>query len=352
MTSSKAETTLVNTSFTAQRITGQQRYATEISSRLLDRDGFAEVTPGRWFARSALRTWGWIFTALEARSRGHLLVSLTARAPWLHRRQVLVVHDLFVLTHPEWFSRQYVLTHAVLLRAQLKRAVAVVAVSQPVADEVRPMFSGPIVVAPNAPSDVFGHSSGSDATALASRGLRPDGYLLAVGSMDPRKNLPVLAEAYASLGADERARLPLVVVGGGAAIYRDEVITWPAEVVHAGYVTDDELRSLYAGARAVIFPSLAEGFGLPLVEAAAAGTRALAVSDIPVFRWVCGEGATYFDPTSAPDVASALRRVAENPIPITLDLARFDWETSARTVADLCRSLTGADIVTEGIPSA
>jgi glycosyltransferase involved in cell wall biosynthesis len=351
MMSQRTSVTLLNTSFRPQRVTGQQRYATEVASRLLEFDGFSEVTPGGWFSRSALRTWSWVFTVLEARARGHLLVSMTARAPWLHRRQVQVVHDLFVLTHPEWFSRKYVMTHAALLRAQLKRAVAVVAVSQPVADEVRSMFFGPIVVAPNAPSEVFFDATSLNSDALSSRGLRADGYLIAVGSMDPRKNLVVLAEAYASLSAQERMRFPLVIVGGGAAIYRESTIEWPLETVRAGYISDIELRDLYAGARAVIFPSLAEGFGLPLVEAAAAGTRALAVSDIPVFRWVCGDGATYFDPGSVSDVASALRRVATDPVPVSIDLTRFNWDSSATVIAKLCQSLiNSAGSAHEGNP--
>jgi glycosyltransferase involved in cell wall biosynthesis len=338
---------LVNTSFRMQRITGQQRYALEISSRLLQREGFKEAGPAPWFARSSLRAWGWVFTALETRARGSVLLSLTARAPLL-RRQVLVIHDLFVLTNPEWFSRLYVLTHAALLRLQLKRAIGVVAVSQPVADEVRELFSGPIVVAPNAPSQVFSTPPPANDDALSSRGLQRRGYLLAVGSMDPRKNLPVLAEAYGALGPEERQALPLVLVGGGAAIYRDQEISWSSGVVSAGYVSDEELRSLYAGARAVVFPSLAEGFGLPLVEAAAAGSAALAISDIPVFRWVCGEGATYFDPLSVPSVTDALRRVASQPVPVAVSVERFDWDASAAIVADLCESVIAGAASVEG----
>lgn len=338
---------LVNTSFRMQRITGQQRYAVEISSRLLAREGFEDATPGPWFARSSLRAWGWVFTALERKARGNVLLSLTARAPLL-RRQVLVIHDLFVLTHPEWFSRLYVVTHAALLRLQLKRAIGVVAVSQPVADEMREMFSGPIVVAPNAPSRVFLTPPPANDNVLSTRGLRHREYLLAVGSMDPRKNLPTLAEAYGALEPAEREALPLVLVGGGAAIYRDQDITWSSGVISAGYVTDEELRSLYAGARAVVFPSLAEGFGLPLVEAAASGSAALAISDIPVFRWVCGDGATYFDPLSVSSVTEALRRVASHPAPVAVSVDRFDWDVSADIVADLCRSVAASSVSVEG----
>ena len=73
----------------------------------------------------------------------------------------------------------------------------------------------------------------------------------------------------------------------------------------AGYVSDDDLAELYANARGVVFPSLAEGFGLPLVEAAASGAR-LAVSDIEVFRWIGEHHVRYFDPTSVESIAQSL----------------------------------------------
>lgn len=71
---------------------------------------------------------------------------MTARAPFWRRRHVLVVHDIFVLTNPEWFSRLYVWTRAPLLRAQIRSAAVVVAVSQLVADQIARMRSGPVVV--------------------------------------------------------------------------------------------------------------------------------------------------------------------------------------------------------------
>ena len=86
MRSAPRGNTLVNTSYRMQRVTGQQRYATEIAQRLLVRDGYEEVAPAGWFSRSALRVWLWVFSALEARARGRLLLSMTARAPFMANR--------------------------------------------------------------------------------------------------------------------------------------------------------------------------------------------------------------------------------------------------------------------------
>jgi len=338
MNSSLSPRVLVNSSFRAQRVTGQQRYAIEIADRLLARPGFEAIGPSGWWKGSSLRVWAWVFLALNRATRGATLLSLTARAPIRHRRQVVVVHDLFLLTNPEWFSRRFGLTHAPLLRAHLREAAAIVAVSEPVAAEVREHFGGEVVVAPNAPSAVFARAdAAADATVLEARGLASGGYLLSVGSMDPRKNLPVLADAYGLLPRTTRQAMPLVIVGGGAAAFRDQTFVWPDGVRDAGYVDDDELRALYAGARAVVFPSKAEGFGLPLVEAAAARCAGLVVSDIPVFRWICGDGAVYVDPDSAESIAAGLQRAVDGTVPpISIAPERFDWDTSAETVAELC----------------
>ncbi|WP_414171318.1 glycosyltransferase [Clavibacter tessellarius] len=103
---------------------------------------------------------------------------------------------------------------------------------------------------------------------------------------------------------------------------------------------------LYAASRGVVSSSLAEGFGLPLVEAMVAGAR-LAVSDIPVFHWICGDDATYFSPADTSAVTDALARLAAAP-PLDEEeavrirravMCRFDWRTSAQTVHDAYQSI-------------
>ncbi len=331
---------LVNQSYATQRMTGQQRYAHEIAERLLPLERFAPVRPRRFWARSTLRVWLWVQFALSWRAGRSVLLSMTSRAPWWRRRHVLVIHDLFVLTNPGWFSRLYYLTHAPLLRAQIRSAAAIVAVSRPTAEELASIYSGPVVVAPNAASATFTKGRSADGTVLARLGVCGRSYLLAVGSMDPRKNLERLAEAYGLLSEQERAAHPLVVVGGGSAIYRSEKVQWPSGTVAAGYVSDDELGELYRQAHAVVLVSLAEGFGLPLVEAAACGTRHLVVSDIPVFRWICGDAAHYVNPFDVADITAGLRQVLSSPVRQAIDLGRFDWNSSAESIRDICLEIS------------
>lgn len=330
-------TVLINQSYAPQRVTGQQRYAREIADRLASTSSFDVLRPEGPWASSTLWVWAWVQCVLPLRARGATVLSLTSRAPFWRRRHVLIVHDLFVLTNPEWFSRRYVWSHAPLLRAQIRSAAAVVAVSGPTADALRALRQDTVEVAPNAPSELFrDRPQLPDDDALRRLGVQAGLYFLAVGSRDPRKNLARLARAYGLLDDEERRRSPLVVVGAAAAIYRSEEVAWPEGAIDAGYVTDDELRQLYRHARAVVLVSLAEGFGLPLVEAAAAGTRSLLVSDLPVFRWICAGAARYVDPLSPDDIAAGLRLEVANPQEEEVNLERFDWDASAAVVRNVC----------------
>lgn len=334
-------TVVVNQSYVGQRVTGQQRYATEIAGRLGPATTFTAKRPAGFWAASKARVWAWVQFVLPVLARGAAVLSMTSRAPLWCRRHVLVVHDLFVISHPEWYSRSYVWTHAPLLRAQIRTAAGVVAVSQPVADELAALGRTGVQVAPNAPSDAFVGGGDEPSTVLVDKGIDRGSYFLAVGSRDPRKNLHRLAEAYGMLDEDTREAHALVLVGGGASIYRDQEITWPSGTVEAGYVDDDELRRLYRDARSVVFVSLAEGFGLPLVEAAAAGAPSLLISDIEVFRWICGDGARYVDPMSSTAIAAGLREELVEQSQADIDLSRFDWDRSAAAVESVCLAVAG-----------
>jgi glycosyltransferase involved in cell wall biosynthesis len=338
-------TVYVNEAFRPQRVSGQQRYAREIADRLPS--DFVRLAPSGFWAGSAVLTWLWCLLVLPLRSWRGVLVSLTARSPVWHPRHVVAVHDLFVLEHPEWFSTRYRVTHAPLQRLQLRTAHDLVAVSEPVATTVRALRPDLLVaVAPNAAGPAFTAAADGPGDLPERFGVRSGSYLVVVGNQEPRKNLARVAQAWASLSDGERLCQPLVVVGGGASIYAGDTVTWPPETVLAGYVSDDELVQLYAHSRAVLLLSLAEGFGLPIVEAAAAGASRLIVSDIPVFRWICGSTARYVDPRSVQAISAALAPAAVGGMELVgPDLGRrFDWIASAHTVAHVAlRSAAPAD---------
>ncbi|SFT34006.1 Glycosyltransferase involved in cell wall bisynthesis [Geodermatophilus amargosae] len=334
---------LVNGAFVGQRVTGQQRYATEVSAELVRRHSGRLLRPPPAVRSRAALSHLWAHTALPARSLRGDLVSMTSRSPVVARRHTVVVHDLFVLQHPEWYSARYVRTHAPVLTAQLRTAGGLVAVSEPVARELRRLYPrARVTVAPNAPSEVFRRASGAalpDAVRAVLDAPGVEGFLFAVGSLDPRKNFGRLVEAYQALPAAVRATFPLVIAGGGSAVFAEAAVGPTPQVHWIGYVDDPGLASLYATATAVVVPSLDEGFGLPVVEALTAGGR-LAVSDIPAFRWVAGDSVRYFRPDEVQDITRALQaalyepvRPAGCPVPPT----RFSWEASADVIAAFAR---------------
>jgi glycosyltransferase involved in cell wall biosynthesis len=335
----------VNGAFYGQRVTGQQRYATEVAERLARRESVRVLRPSPPVARHSLLSHAWAHTVLPVATARGAVVSLTSRSPLIARRHTVVVHDLFVLRHPEWYSPRYARTHAPLLAAQLRTAAGIVAVSAPVADEIRRLHPRKAVtVAPNAPSDVFRGASGADLPPAIRRltdtpGV--EGFLFAVGSQDPRKNFAGLVNAYQLLPQSLRAAHPLVIAGGDSTVFAEHALHASPDVHRIGYVSDPALAALYLCATGVIVPSLDEGFGLPVVEALTAGGR-LAVSDIPVFRWVAGDAVRYFDPAKPDSIARAVERMIEDP-PGPADAAtvmsRFDWQSTSDIIADFATGL-------------
>jgi alpha-1,3-rhamnosyl/mannosyltransferase len=175
-------------------------------------------------------------------------------------------------------------------------------------------------------------------------GPRPR-YLLAVGTFEPRKNLPVLLEAFRALRREGRD-LQLVVVGRQAFTQLLPLGDLAPHVRLTGLVPDEELRSLYAGATCFVLPSLHEGFGLPLAEAMAVGVPAVA-SDIPALREVGGEAVRYAPPGDPEGFAAAIRAALDDVDGSRLRVAaargrarRFRWEDTARATLAVYRRVT------------
>lgn len=340
MASARHTEVVVNGAFWPQQVTGQQRYAREVVGHL-EPEGVPVIRPEGGAATSSARTWAWTQTALPRRSWRDVLVSLTSRAPVAHPRHVIVVHDLFVLNHPEWYSRKYLAVHRPLLRRLLRTASGIAVVSEPVRDQVRGTGlvpdAVPIVVAPNAAGRALqGRDPGIELPFLDDQ---DQPFLLAVGSLEPRKNLARLVQAHRLLPDEVRRACPLVLTGASAGIYAEAAIPLDEHVIMAGFVSDDVLAAAYQRAAAVAMVSLDEGFGLPVIEAMAGGARVVA-SDIPVFRWVAGDAPRYVDPLSPPAIAEGLAEVIATPdAPRLPPPHHFDYADSARTILELARTV-------------
>jgi glycosyltransferase involved in cell wall biosynthesis len=225
----------------------------------------------------------------------------TFRGPFRARQPLVVtVHDLAVLRHPEWFNRWTRTYSRVAVPRVVGAASRLIAVSEFTKRELIDLLDAEpdkIHVVPNGVEDVF-----------TPEGPRAEGdYVLAVGTLEPRKNLARIAQAV-----DGELRVVGVRGWGG--------VEPPANVTWLGDVSDEELAALYRGARCLVYSSLYEGFGIPVAEALACGC-AIVTSEGSAMQEIAGADATYVDPTSVESIRGGIahttapqpRRIASWP---------------------------------------
>ncbi|MFI2754622.1 glycosyltransferase family 4 protein [Cellulomonas sp. P22] len=230
--------------------------------------------------------------------------------PTRRAREVVTIHDLTYALHADTVSPASLQYRELVPRA-LARGALVVTPTEVVADAVRTYYSLPaerVVAVPHGVEDAWFDATAPEPAWLRSNGL-PDDYVVFVGSLDPRKNLPRLLEAHARLRADSPGTPDLVLAGPAG---REASLQGRPGVHLTGWLEDDDLRRLVAGSRALVLPSTDEGFGLPVLEALAAG-RPVVVSDIPVLHEVAGPHAFAAAPDDSDALADALRRATEAP---------------------------------------
>lgn len=262
--------------------------------------------------------------------------------PTRHAAGVVTIHDLSYLRYPETVTTASLAYRELVPRA-LARGVHVCTPSEAVALEVRDEYGLPADLVHPTPLGVDPAWSAAGATAdagvvpdvdavLVRRGI-PRDYVVAVGTLEPRKNLPLLLAAYRVAAARRVDLPPLVLVGaGGWGEALDLAGLPPGRVVLPGHVPLADLRQMVAGAALLAFPSRYEGFGLPPLEALACGVPVVA-SDIPVTREVLGDQALFADPGSAESLLGALETALVNPAgtPATrrARAATFTWQACA-----------------------
>jgi glycosyltransferase involved in cell wall biosynthesis len=321
------------------QIGGVERLAREMAARLpaLAPDRYRVLRPPASLAHRAGHAWE---QALALRAARFALLYCPANlAPVLSSRTVVVIHDAAALRHPSAYSRAYVAYQRRMLPAIARRARLVITVSEFARAELVELLGVPRdrirVIAPGV--DPRWLAGADPARAAARYGLeRP--YVLAVGTASARKNLAVLERAGGAL----RDRGIEIVVAGSDRGYLREATT---SLRRLGYVPDELLPSLYAGARALTMPSHHEGFGLPCLEAMAAGVPVVAARRAGLPETV-GDAGLVVDPEDSGELAGALLAAAcEDGVRRALidrgrrRAAGYSWERTAtltdRAMAEL-----------------
>lgn len=283
--------------------------------------------------------------------------STTYCAPRLRsprRRLVVTIHDLTFLTHPEFHVPANIEHCLTGTRQAIERADVLLAVSESTRRDLIEVMHAPaerIVVTPEAADPELAPVTDPAHLERVRRRYRlPDRFVLFLGAMEPRKNLVRLIEAFAALEPAIRRETWLVVAGAqgwlnGAVRARVESLGLGDRVHFAGYVEGGDLAALYSLASVFAYPSLWEGFGLPVLEAMACGTPVL-TSDVSSLPEVAGDAAVLVPPTDAEAIADGLLRLLEDTA-LRADLvergrrqaASFSWERCARETLAVYNSL-------------
>lgn len=335
---------IVNMRAQTAGLTGVQRYARELCTRLGPM--VEEVQPAR--ALQGFTGHLWEQTMLPFHVGERLLWSPANTGPLALRRQVLTIHDLAPLDHPEWFGTKFAGWYQWLLPALVRRVQLIITGSEFSKRRLIDACGAAeaiISVIPHGVDERFYPRSQDEIRLMIERLRIPSArYVLSLASIEPRKNLPRLLEAWSLINGHLGPDVWLVVAGiaGRRHVFREMKLgILPPRVHFTGFVDDEDLPALYSGALLLAYPSLYEGFGFPVLEAMAAGTVPLAGNNTAPAEVMLDAG-LLVNPLSSKAIAEAMvALIQDGAFRATLrrrSIERgkhFTWERTARQTSQV-----------------
>jgi glycosyltransferase involved in cell wall biosynthesis len=336
---------IVNARFLTQKITGVQRFAIEISKILRKlNDQIIFLSPRNILDKNLANELGVIvfgvnkgviWEQVDLRcylllKHKPLLINFCNTGMLFYNKQIVTIHDMSYKVNPKWFSKRFYLWYNFLIPKIANRSFKILTVSKSSKNDIVKFLK----INPDKISIVYNSSYLN--TNNNFEAVIEEKYLLSVSSLDSRKNLKNLIEAFKR--TDIKIKLVIVGLKNANFDFTLKRNSLNDNIIFTGYVSDNELTSLMNNAEAFIYVSFYEGFGLPPLEAMSLGCPVV-VSDIPAHREVCGEAALYADPYNIEDIKNRINDVLLNDklreqliIAGKKNVERFDWLASAQNV--------------------
>lgn len=330
-------------------LTGVQRYAIEVAKRL-DPKSERFIQPRKQLGSVAGQLWEQ-FVLPRRIAKGRLLWSPGNVGPLSVENQVITIHDASTLDHPEWFDHKFARWYRFALPRLARRVRGIVTVSQDSKERLLEHIGVPsdkIRVIHNGVSSDLSPSGAGEIEAMKGKYGMKGKYFAFVGSLEPRKNLSQLLEAWERC-SDRLEGVELIIAGASGTVFsRGVESSVPNRCRFVGRMPEADLSAFISGSEALVYPSLYEGFGLPPLEAMACGTRVLS-SNIAVIREVCGEDAMYFDPHCSESIADSLLAIGRESDCDRLERINagrkradsFTWERSAQSHKNYFEEIEG-----------
>ena len=270
--------------------------------------------------------------------------------PARNARRIVTVPDLFFLKHPEMTAAEIRRDYVDLVREHVRRADGVICISEYTADETRRLLdvpSGKIAVTPLGVDPIFRETPPAAQVEATLNALHlPRGGILYLGSDEKRKNLVALVMTYLNLALRRPDVPPLVLAGPGSHWTQGGDRVAP-QIRATGYLPRNDVRALMAASSMLVLPSFEEGFGLPVVEAMAAGLPVVC-SRGSALEEVAGDAATLIDPADPSDLTQAIERLLDDPDEAERHRQkgrersrRFDWHNTAERTIAFYRTVLG-----------
>jgi glycosyltransferase involved in cell wall biosynthesis len=331
----------------ASPLTGVGHYTAELARNLAvvaPTDSFTLISPNGLLKK---RWWSVGLPLHLLRNSFDLFHGTNYEVPlWSRRPSVVTIHDLSLLLHPEVHEPRLARRARWRLPLMAKAASKIITPSTSVKNEVEETLGVPadkVVVTPEAPRRAFKRREDPQVSELLKR-LGIDGdFILFVGTIEPRKNLRRLVEAF-DLLLRSTSLLPTLVIAGGQGWLMDDFAVGE-RVRLTGYLEDQDLCGLYSTCAAFVYPSLYEGFGLPPLEAMACGAPVI-TSRIPSLMETVGDAARLVNPEDVGDIARAMTemlcdvRVREHYAELgKVHVKKFSWEQTARQTLEVYQQL-------------